>query len=299
MVAETRRANRVGGTDPSILARKDSPPPRKRSVAARNVRPPPIQKEKHDKRTKDPGSTPNTPEAAPLKRKRAQYVNSEGSEADEDVPTRSTSKFSLKKDNTNAIASPTSEIRNKSTTRLIPPLEVKVIEFPSLEEMASNRFIEILDSKNIIAHRIKLQGFSKLEVTVTKPLAEVSWKSITSSVKLPDKSKLGECSVFAIEAADKKTFEESAEKFLANNVESKSLKQCMALILHHDSSGNLQPAAMVGYRMGGTLYYCTTLGGETANEIAMVLNRTKDWRLEVPHEKSSKRRKIESDGSNE
>jgi hypothetical protein len=177
---------------------------------------------------------------------------------------------------------------------VISPIEVRLMGFSLLESMAAKNLVEILASKNIIAHKAENQGFSTLRVTVSEDQAEVCWKSITRfpSIKLPDTSKLGECCVFAIEATNKENFEESARTFLANNMGSKS-KRCMALVLHHDSSGKLQPKAIVSYWMGDSLYYCIKLEGEMANEIAMKLNETKDWRLQAPREESSKRRRLD------
>ncbi|KAM0710593.1 hypothetical protein Q7P35_002265 [Cladosporium inversicolor] len=296
MPVGTRSAGRASNPDPSTPAKKDSIPqqPRKGRVHASKDRPPPIQEENHGKRTKDLESTPETPKAAPHKRKRAQYVSSEGSETDEDSPIRPTSRFSLKKDSTTAVASPTSKSNNGTAAGVIPPIEVRLMEFSLLENMAAKNLVEILASKNIIAHKAENQGFSALEVTVPEDQAEVCWESITRFPfsKLPDTSKLGECCVFAIEATNKENFEESARTFLVNNMGSKSMRRCMALVLHHDSSGKLQPKAIVSYWMGDSLYYCIKLEGEMANKIAMKLNETKDWRLQAPHKESSKRRRL-------
>lgn len=254
MPPQTRSAGPASNPDPSTPAKKDSIPQQRRKVKvpASKERPAPIQGENHRKRTKDLESIPETPEAAPLKRKRPQYVSSEGSETDEDTPRRSTSRFSLKKDNAQAVASPTSKSNNGTAAGVISPIEVRLMEFSLLENMAAKNLVEILSSKNIIAHKAENQGFSTLKVTVSEDQAEVCWKSITGfpSIKRPDTSKLDECCVFAIEATNKENFEGSARTFLANNMGSKSMKRCMALVLHHDSSGRLQPKAIVSYWMG-------------------------------------------------
>jgi hypothetical protein len=277
-----------------------TPPPPRRTPATVKTRLPSIREAKSRGGTEDVGAFPKNADTISAENRKRRFVDSEGSE--EDDGTHPTNTTPSRAQRTNPVASPISRNSNKIAIGVIPSIDVKKMEFPALKEMASKAFIKVLAKKNIVARETKTQGFSELKVNESKHQTEVCWNSIpgskSSSVKLPNTAKFGECSVFAVEADTKESFKDKAEKFLSKNMGSKELRRSMALVLHYDSDGKPQ-SAIVGYLMAGSLHYCDSLEAETANKIAMELNRGGDptrWHLEVSREASSNKRMLLSKG---
>jgi len=300
MAVGTRSTTRNGRSkeDPLASANKDITPPPKRTSAATKTKSPTIVEAK-PRGTKDVGPTPKKVENFSAKSKKRRFVDSEGS--DEDTGTHPTNITPSRGHEKNMVTSSTNKDSDKNAIGVVPSKDMKKIEFPALEDMASKKFIKLLAGKGINARKTERQGFSKLEVDESEHQTEVCWKSITGSkppwVKLPDTAEFGQCSVFAIEASTKESFEKKAEIFLGSNMGSQTLKRSMALVLRYDSDGKPR-TAIVAYPMGESLYYCDSLKAETANKIAMELNRGKDpirWHLDVPREPSSKRRKLDDE----
>lgn len=245
--------------------------------------------------SKNFGSAPQKIETS---KKRIFVGSEESEEIDEDTGTHPTNTTPSKRRETNVVVSPTSKNSNKSAVAVIPPRDIKKIQFPSLEDMALKDFIKVLAGKGINARKVGMQEFNKLEVDGSEHQTKVCWKSVTGSkpslIKLPDTAKFGKCSVFAVKASTKESFERKAKEFLGNNMGSKTLERSMALVLHYDGDDKLQ-SAIVGYPMGRCLHYCDSLRAETADKIAMELNRGKNperWHLEVQRKMSSKRRRL-------
>jgi hypothetical protein len=298
MATGTRsRARKIGSEAKLSPSASDdiTPLPPRRTPATVKTRLPSIREAKSRGGTKDVGASPKNADTISAENRKRRFVDGEGSE--EDDGTHPTNTTPSRAQRTNPVASPISRNSNKSAT-----IDVKKMEFPALKEMASKAFIKVLAKKNIVARETKTQGFSELKVNESKHQTEVCWNSIpgskSSSVKLPNTAKFGECSVFAVEADTKESFKDKAEKFLSKNMGSKELRRSMALVLHYDSDGKPQ-SAIVGYLMAGSLHYCDSLEAETANKIAMELNRGGDptrWHLEVSREASSNKRMLLSKG---
>jgi hypothetical protein len=218
-------------------------------------------------------------------------------ESDEDTSNWPTVATPSRKYKTDKVASPISNNSKKIAIVAIPLIDVEKMVFVGLEDMAAEAFIKVLANKNIEARKAEKGGFSNLEIVKSKHQKAVRWKSIPeskhSSVKLPDTANFGKCSVFAVKASTKESFEEKAKTFLSENMGSKTLERSMALVLHHDSDGKPK-SAIVGYLMGESLHYCDSLKAETANKIVMELSggdHPTRWDLEVPRKAPLKKRR--------
>jgi hypothetical protein len=269
--------------------------PTRRTSAAVSKMLPTIQEAKARTRrgTKNDELTPQKVETASAGGKKRRLHDTD--ESDEDTSNRPTVATPSRKHKTDKVASPISNNSKKIAVGVISPIKVNKMVFVGLEDMAAEAFIKVLAKKKIEARKTEMLGFSKLEVDEPKHQTAVRWKSIPESkhffVKLPDTANFGKCSVFAVKADTKESFEERAGTFLSENMGSKTLERSMALVLHHDSDGEPK-SAIVGYPMGESLHYCDTLKAETANKIVMELNGGEHptrWDLEVPRKAPSKR----------
>lgn len=309
MSTGTRSRTRRDGSkaNPPASSTKDvAPPPPKQTLASAEEKLPTTKGAISRRDIKNVDPHPQNAGNVSAKIKKRKFDDS--GESDEETGTYPTNTTPSRGHKTNIVASPTGKNSNKPTLEAIPQRDIKKIHFAGLEDMASKDFTEILADRGIDVLKAEMQGFSDLKVNRSEHQTAVCWKTITgskpSSAKLPDTATFGECSVFAVEATTKERFEEKAKRFLGDNMGLKALKRSMALVLHYDRDGKLQ-SAIVGYPLGLDLYYYDSLEAETANNIAIELNRGKGperWNLEVLREGRSKKKKLakyESDTSSD
>lgn len=249
--------------------------------------------------TKDAKDT-DSPEKKSLKKRKRGVIDSE--EEGVETGTYPTIMTPSRGRKTNIVTSPTRNSSDESATEMSSQRDIEKINFPGLEAMASKEFTKILANKGINGRNTEMLGFNTLEVDEPKEQTAVCWKKITGSksplVELPDTATFGECSVFKVKATTNQKFNDRAKRCLGDNMGSQTLKRSMALVLHYDDGGKPK-SAIVGYRLGESLYYSDSLKAETANWIAMTLNKQEGperWNLQVPREGRSKKRRTNDTG---
>lgn len=174
-------------------------------------------------------------------------------------------------------------------TKETQPNDVSKVRYAAMGNIVANKFLKVLATKDIKAHKADMQGFEMLEVETSDRRTAVRWKKATepqfSWLRLPYTATLDKCSVFAVVASTKESFERKAvDLFMSDVIGSRRLKPSMVLVLHQDRTGVIE-SAIVGCWMKGIFRYCDSLAATTADTIANELsgtNKPLPWYLETP-----------------
>jgi hypothetical protein len=169
--------------------------------------------------------------------------------------------------------------------------DIAKVQFASMRNIMANKFLKALVNKGIKAHKADMQGFEALEVKISNSQTAVRWKKDTepqfSWLRLPYSATLAKCSVFAVVASTKESFEQKAMNlFMSDIIGMRKPEPCMILVLHHDQNGATK-SAIVGCWKNGTFLYCDSLAATTADTIAKELSGTNEplsWYLKLPEE---------------
>lgn len=209
---------------------------------------------------------------------------SDGTQRTVETPTRS-SRFKKKK--------VVGEDSRESATKETRSKAIRKVQFAAMRNILAKKFLKALINKGIKAHKADMQGFEALEVKSSNSQIAVRWKKGTepqfSWLRLPYSAILDKCSVFAVVASTKESFEQKAmDLFMSDIIAMRRPEPSMVLVLHHDRTGATK-SAIVGCWMDETFRYCNSVTAATADMIAKELSGTNEplsWYLRLPVEGS-------------
>lgn len=176
---------------------------------------------------------------------------------------------------------------------------IRKVQFAAICNIVANNFLTALVNKGIKAYKADMQGLEALEVKISNSQTAVRWKKDTepqfSWLRLPYTATLEKCSVFAVVASTKESFEQKAtDLFMSDIIGTRKWEPSMVLVLHHDRTG-APKSAIVGCWMNDTFRYCDSFAATTADTIAKELSGTNEplsWYLKLPDKRSSSGRKV-------